>query len=182
MAKLTLNLDCTTYDLMIDKVSSDKLYGATRKVARVGDQECALARLTEDGFIVPSGCTSGVYLKDGQALTKGELRTTTGGKKRPPTLDEARHLEPAAIEDLLEYNVHACYQVTGEIPVGDAVYKTQFSFSWAWEYRDAFLLETKQGMFLLVVEPARLQWISPSSEPLAHVDIAFDLDDIAWED
>ncbi len=161
----------------ITKVDRKKLYGYS--VVNVTDNEgkkCSLATLSDDGtHILPSGTTGLVKLDSkGNYLPKTDIQVIDAegnlAEKKSSSFNQPVTLRKAeGIEDYLDLNVKSIYQLSLEDDVITTVRKIldehkvlQFEFAYrdAYNEDDAFLISTKEAIFMVIGTKVEFDYLS----------------------
>ena len=161
------------------KLERKKLYGSRRRIPQDHSGEaCKRASLTDDGqFLIQSGMTAqGYFTDDHRWVPNKELVGIENGEvveKVPSTLGEAQTLEACTPQRLLDHRLTTVYMLEGQDvdPALAAALEKGELFTFAFNYRadfraeTGFLLQNKEGIFVLVGVEAKAEWLEPSAPP-----------------
>ena len=177
----------------LKRVDREALYGSIEVEALDGQgRRCEMMLLADDGItLVGKGCTAFAKLSpDGDWYEKSQLRPVTLEGKEidivPSSFDApVSTVERVTVENYLSHVVKSVYWLEGEPDATEsdsqllsdirsgAIFAFPFSYRAGLEADAGFLLANPEGdIFLVVAQPARLEYLSP-----AQVSPAGDLDD-----
>ena len=177
MAKpLVLSLDGQEFPVKLSKVDREKLYGSVAIEAFDDEgQEVFLRILAADGktIIDKGGTALATVTEEGTSISRSKLLAVNSDGEEletvPSSFSAPNVLEPATVEDYLSHTVKSVYMLD---PAEDSdldylqsvlsdggVYKFPFSYRGGLEYDAAFLLANKGDVFMIVGQPAVLQFL-----------------------
>jgi hypothetical protein len=177
------------------KLDRSKLYGNKRRIPVDHDgQKCDLASIdVATGILLRSGMTAqGYFSPVGEWIPNSELVGLDDDGKEvelaPATLGVAQKAEQAGMEELLDLRVDSVYAlepaevdkaIAVELEKGE-VFTIPFNYRADYQSEHGYLLQNKQGFFLLVGKPAATEWVTFKHKPIADEDIQED-DDLDFE-
>ena len=172
---IVVNFGGEVSEFGLTRVSREKLYG--RKVREVVDEDgnkTETAYLTRDGSaLLLKGAMAMLYVDDDYEVTgRSELIAVDAeGEPTQPvdsTLGVEQELEgPIEPARLLDHNAKAVYQLQPEA-LGDklraaladgAMFETKFNYRKGFDWNPAFLLENAEGVFAIVGEPSKFEFL-----------------------
>ena len=187
----------TVARIALERVGRDQLYGSTRRIGLDSKgRECATAFLTRDGqHVLGPGCTAGLYLdQHGDVVTNEDLVMTDPqgipAEKLPSTASSPQELSgPVPVEAILEHVVTDLYQVdnsdldntmAASLTQGD-IYQMPFRSRASFKDTHAFMLANEHGVFLLVAQPARFEFVGQDSQAVSEEDEEEEHNDLDFE-
>ncbi len=192
MAKtLNFRLNGNRFSLIPAKVERKKLYGWSElQVYTPDDQQCIPTGLNSDGVtLIPPGATkTGMISDSGEWMDRSDLvAITTDGNEAtaiPSSFDQDIELtEKADINELLDCNINAVYQIYGDEAVvfagilGNDIYKFQFSYRGGYESSVAFIIAKDDNLFVLTGEKRKYELLALSQEGVIDNDEEFAIDE-----
>jgi len=187
----------TVARIALERVGRDRLYRSTRRIGVDSNgRECATALLTRDGrHVLGPGCTGGLYLdQSGDVVTNEDLVPVdvegTALEKLLPTVGSPQELSgPVPVEAILEYVVNDVYQIddsdldntlAASLAKGD-IYQMPFRPRASFKDTQAFMLANEHGVFLLVAQPARFEFVGQDSQAISEEDEEEEHDNLDFE-
>lgn len=177
MAKpLVLSLDGQEFPVKLSKIDREKLYGSVG-IAAFDDSgnEVFLRVLAADGktIIDKGGTALATVTEEGNSISRSKLVAVNSDGEEletvPSSFSVTNVLERSTVEDYLSHTVKTVYVLD---PVDDSdldylkdvlssggIYKFPFSYRGGLEYDAAFLLGNKGDVFMIVGQPAVLQFL-----------------------
>lgn len=165
--------EVTEFDLA--KVEREKLYGRKlRVVVDAKGRACQPALLSRDGSaVMPPGCVASLYLDEGfDVVERSELKAVDEAGKplalAPSTLGAPQDLEgPVDASRVLDHGITTVYQLKASAlgPTLQAaleagkIFKTRFNYREDYQAQTAFLLQNESGIFALIGEPSRFEFL-----------------------
>lgn len=177
MAKpLVLSLDGHEFPVKLSKIDRERLYGSLDVEAFDEDgNEVSLRVLAADGKTVidRGGTALATITETGDSISRKHLVAVNSDGEElepvPSSFSAPNPLERATAEDYLSHSVKTVYAIE---PVEDSnldylksnlsdgsIFKFPFSYRGGIEYDAAFLLENKDGVFMIVGTQAVLQFL-----------------------
>ena len=162
------------------KLERKKLYGSRRRMPLGANGEpCKRAALTDDGrFLVRSGMSAqGYFTDDGRWIPNRELQGITAEgsvvEKLASTLGEAQDLTACTPQTLLDHKLTTIYMLDAQdvdagLQValeGGEVFQFDFNYRADFRAETGFILQNKEGLFVLVGTPALPEWVETSAPP-----------------
>lgn len=205
--KLVFSLVGVEFSTELTKVDREKLYGSVEIEAfDERGKPASLQVLAPDGktFIGKGGTANAVLTEDGDWIERKELIAVEDGTPIEPvesSFSRVNILQPATVEDYLSHIVKLVYLLTPadaddadaeteaapleSLFVEDRIYKFPFSYRGGLEYDAAFLMRNDEGTFMIVGNPADLEYLSlpqagtllepVEEQPLDDDELDFDL-------
>ena len=186
---IVVNLGGEVSEFDLSKIEREKLYGRKLRVV-VDDQgrSCQPALLTRDGSaVMPPGCVASLYLDDGfDVIERSELKVVGADGAPltavPSTLGVAQGLEgPIDSAQVLDHTIASVYLLEG-VQLGAAlkaaleagkIFKARFNYREDYAAQTAFLLQNECGIFALIGEPTRFEFLrrdAPGAPSTAEAD------------
>jgi len=197
---LLLSLDGEEFEVELNRVERDDLYGKIEIEAFDGGKPAELKLLASDGrTIIDTGGTALLMVdEEGNSVSRSDLKPVDlDGKELKPvasSFDGVNVLKKSSIDDYLSTLTRMVYHLS---PVGegadsqydalrdtDAIYSFPFSYRGGVDADVAFVLSNSEGVFLAVGKPADLEFLklnqiraldSMEEEEIVADDISFDL-------
>lgn len=192
MAKaLRFQLGGTEFDAVPVKVERKKLYGWSEVVAtdRTG-AVCTTAYLSpDDALVIPSGALKqGTVDSQGRWVDKAALVACDADGNQlavhPSSFDATIELgTTAADEEFLDHDWDSIYQLDNPAlaaAIGDKIYRFPFSYRGGTSLGEAFLLASREGLFLFTGAPQEFPLVGLAEETVIDEDddTQDDLDDL----
>lgn len=192
---LVLSLDGEEFPVNLTKIDRDKLYGSVTVEAFDEDgDEVFLRVLAYDGktIIDKGGTALATVTEQGDSIPRNRLIAVSSDGEElepvPSSFSAPNLLERATVEDYLSHTVKTVYFLEaaeeGELDhLRDAlsdgrIYKFPFSYRGGLEYDGAFLIGNKEGIFMIVGQPAVLKFLKLGQaavlEPAEEQEVAVD--------
>lgn len=192
---LVLSLDGEEFPVNLTKIDRDKLYGSVTVEAFDEDgDEVFLRVLAYDGktIIDKGGTALATVTEQGDSIPRNRLIAVSSDGEElepvPSSFSAPNLLERATVEDYLSHTVKTVYALEaaeeGELDhLRDAlsdgrIYKFPFSYRGGLEYDGAFLIGNKEGIFMIVGQPAVLKFLKLGQaavlEPAEEQEVAVD--------
>lgn len=192
---LVLSLDGEEFPVNLTKIDRDKLYGSVTVEAFDEDgDEVFLRVLAYDGktIIDKGGTALATVTEQGDSIPRNRLIAVSSDGEElepvPSSFSAPNLLERATVEDYLSHTVKTVYALEaaeeGELDhLRDAlsdgrIYKFPFSYRGGLEYDGAFLIGNKEGIFMIVGQPAGLKFLKLGQaavlEPAEEQEVAVD--------
>jgi len=196
MAKpLVLSLDGEEFPVKLTKIDRDRLYGSVTIEAfdEEGD-EVFLRVLAYDGktIIDKGGTALATVTEQGDSIPRNRLIAVSSDGEElepvPSSFSAPNLLERATVEDYLSHTVKTVYALEAaeeseldhlRDSLSDGrIYKFPFSYRGGLEYDGAFLIGNKEGIFMIVGQPAVLKFLKLGQavvlEPTEEQEVAAD--------
>jgi len=196
MAKpLVLSLDGEEFPVKLTKIDRDRLYGSVTIEAfdEEGD-EVFLRVLAYDGktIIDKGGTALATVTEQGDSIPRNRLIAVSSDGEElepvPSSFSAPNLLERATVEDYLSHTVKSVYALEAaeeseldhlRDSLSDGrIYKFPFSYRGGLEYDGAFLIGNKEGIFMIVGQPAVLKFLKLGQavvlEPTEEQEVAAD--------
>lgn len=196
MAKpLVLSLDGEEFPVKLTKIDRDRLYGSVTIEAfdEEGD-EVFLRVLAYDGktLIDKGGTALATVTEQGDSIPRNRLIAVSSDGEElepvPSSFSAPNLLERATVEDYLSHTVKTVYALEAaeeseldhlRDSLSDGrIYKFPFSYRGGLEYDGAFLIGNKEGIFMIVGQPAVLKFLKLGQaavlEPTEEQEVAVD--------
>ena len=193
---LVFHLD-KVYFFSITKLDRKKLYGWKEIVAfDEKGKECLKVDIDETGsFMIPKGGRAlGILNQKGEWVDKKDLVPVYPDGTKATLIESSFnhpiHLQDTvSIEDFLEYKIHAVYLLQSEdmseafinqIKDAKEIYTFIFSYRSDYEGSQAFLMESKGNLFMLVGTKCKFEFIG--LEQVADISVEEDEEDVSIEE
>ncbi len=196
MAKpLVLSLDGEEFPVKLAKIDRERLYGSVTVEAfdEHGD-EVFLRVLAYDGktIIDKGGTALATVTEQGDSIPRNRLIAVSSDGEElepvPSSFSAPNLLERATVEDYLSHTVKSVYALEAaeeseldhlRDSLSDGrIYKFPFSYRGGLEYDGAFLIGNKEGIFMIVGQPAVLKFLKLGQavvlEPTEEQEVAAD--------
>ena len=197
--ELTLSLDGEEFNVLINKVSREKLYGEVEVEAfDEKGNPAELLTLSADGntFIDVGGTALATVTVEGTSIPRTELTATDiHGEKLsevPSSFGQTNVLKEATVEEYLSQVVKSVYVLEpaegfdlkllkSQFP--KKIFKFDFSYRGGLEYDSAFVLGNKTDAFLIVGKQGEFEFVKlnqavtleSTEEDISGDDLDFDL-------
>lgn len=173
------------------KIERKKLYGWTElQVVTPDGEQCVPAGLNSDGVtLIPQGATkTGMLTESGQWMDRCDLVALNAdgveAQAIPSSFESAIKLtNKAKVNDLLNCNINAVYQIYGEDveelshAVGNDIFCFPFSYRGGYEAADAFLLAKDTNLFILMGNNRDYEFVGLEQEGVIDDDGEFEVED-----
>jgi hypothetical protein len=174
MAKnLTFNLQGKEYSFTTVKLDRSKLYGWTEVIALdKNDKSCKTIYMDRTGtLLIPKGgLTYGILDAGLNWVEKSELQAIDMEGNPAPLVPSSFSApvmleKTATVEELLDHAITSVYELNGEIDELARIVATgniyTFIFNWKEDYEgdDAFLIESKNRLYVLVGKKLNFEYI-----------------------
>jgi len=179
MAKnLVFSIDEKEHAFSVSKLDRKKMYGWKEQLALDSDsQPCVKAEIDESGaFIIPGGGKAlGVIDDQGQWVNKKDLIATnksdgSAAELIPSSFDHTIELgKSVSIDEFLDHNIESVYMLECEdsyqglidlVKKNHEVYTFTFNYRTDYEGSNAFLLESKDRLFILTGYASAFEFLS----------------------
>lgn len=196
MAKpLVLSLDGQEFAVRLAKIDRDKLYGSVSIEAfDDGGDEVFLRVLASDGktIIDKGGTALATVTEKGDSIPRNHLVAVNSDGEElelvPSSFSAANLLERASVDEYLSHIVKTVYLLDAadggrldhleDVLSDGRIYKFPFSYRGGLEYDSAFVLANKDGVFMIVGQPAVLKFLKLGQaavlEPVEEQEVAED--------